>query len=159
MKSALFAVIFAVMPQIALALSCMPYGVQDAFVEAQSAKEQFVVVHGTLEFNAKQLPPRDMSNQQPEDTVLNARLRGRSLSLTGFTNSYEKPVTVVLSCAGPWCAQAEAGADVLAFVALGPDSNIITDGPCGGYLFARPTAQMLRDVTGCFRGESCAPSR
>lgn len=160
MKAALFAGCLALVPQMALALSCVPYTVQDAFVSARDAQERYVIVRGQLDFDPAQVPPRDMIKQNPDTIIVSGHLRGKSLSNSGFTHGYNKPVTVTLSCVGPWCAGAEPGSDVLAFVALEADGDdVIANHPCGGYLFMRPTAQMLRDVRQCFVSNECAAPR
>lgn len=160
MKAVLLAGCLAVVPHMALALSCVPYAVQDAFVSARDAQERYVVVRGQLDFDPAQVPPRDMTKQNPDTIIVSGHLRGKSLSNAGFTYRYDKPVTVTLSCVGPWCAGAEPGSEVLAFVALGADGDgVIANHPCGGYLFTRPTAQMLRDVRQCFAGKECVGSR
>lgn len=99
------------------------------------------------------------SNAPRKTTVVQGQLKGSSLSAKGFVTPYNKPVSVVLGCSGPWCAQVKQGAQVLAFVELSSRGNVITTGACGGYLFQEPNRKMLRDVQGCFAGKSCKRSR
>ncbi|MEH6646433.1 hypothetical protein [Sulfitobacter sp.] len=134
MKAALFAALIACTPVTATALSCMPHSVEAAFLEAQAAEARFVIVRGRLSFNARRLPKVDLNNQHatPKMTWIKAKLTGKSLSYSGFSTPYSKPVTLAVACFGPWCANVKEGSDVLAFVELGVDGGIVATNPCGG---------------------------
>lgn len=161
MKSLLLGMVLACAPVAAAALSCMPHSVELAFGQAQAAEERFVVVQGRLGFNARKLPKVDYDNQlsTPAMTLIKGELRGVSLSAAGFKTPYRSKVTLAVACYGPWCASAKAGAEVLAFVELGTDGNVISTDPCGGYLFTEPTKKMIRAVEQCYAGGSCAPTK
>lgn len=161
MKRIFLAVALACAPVAATALSCMPHSVEAAYLEAQASDAKFVVVRGSLDFNARKLPKVDYNNQQatPDLTRIDAKLTGMSLSDAGFNTPYSKPVTLAVSCFGPWCASVQQGSEVLAFVELGAQGNVIATNPCGGYLFGTPTPKMIRAVKSCFAGKTCAPLR
>jgi len=161
MRRALFALLIALTPVSAAALSCMPHSVEAAFSQAQADDASFVVVQGTLTFNTRKLPKVDFNNQAatPEMTRIKARLKGKSLGLSGFKTPYNKPVTLAVACFGPWCASAERETSVLAFVELAPQGGVIATNPCGGYLFHNPTPQMIRSVAQCLKDGACSPPR
>ncbi len=161
MRGVLFGAFFACAPVAAAALSCAPHSVEAAFLQAQAAEEQFVIVQGRLGFDAGQLPKVDYSKQQetPAMTLIDGELRGSSLSSAGFATPYQKPVTIAVACYGPWCSSAQKGTEVLAFVELGEDGNVISTNPCGGYLFTSPTQQMIRAIKSCFVGKACVPPK
>ena len=130
-------------------------------MEAQAADARFVIVRGRLQFDARKLPRVDYKNQQatPELTLVAAKLTGTSLSLAGFITPFSRPVTLEVSCYGPWCANVQRGSEVLAFVKLDPTGGVVATNPCGGNLFGTPTPKMIRAVKGCFAGKTCAPLR
>ena len=159
MKGFLFGIVLACAPVAATALSCMPHSVEAAFLQAQAAQERFVVVRGRLEFDARKLPKVDYDNQHdtPAMTLVEGELRGASLSAAGFSTPYRKNVTIAVACFGPWCASAKNGTDVLAFVEVGAEGNVISTNPCGGYLFTAPTKKMIGAGKSCFAGQACTP--
>lgn len=161
MKAFLLGAALVCAPVAAAALSCMPHSVGAAFGQAQAAEERFVIVLGRLDFNARKLPKVDYDNQQstPAMTLIKGELQGASLSAAGFKTPYRSQVTLAVACYGPWCASAKSGAEVLAFVELGADGNVISTNPCGGYLFTAPTQKMIRAVEKCFAGAACAPAK
>lgn len=150
----------ALVPVSAQALSCMPHSVQAAYLQADAAEERFVIVRGLLDFDRRALPKVDWDNQQdtPPVTEIPATLHGKSLSGGAFHLPFEKDVTLLVECIGPWCASVPEGAEVLAFVELrdGMPDRIATN-PCGGYLFPTPTPIMIRGVESCAAGEACTP--
>lgn len=161
MRGALLALLLALAPVSAVALSCMPHSVEAAYSSAQEAEERFVVVRGKLAFNTRKLPKVDYDDQAatPNMTRIKATLQGKSLGLGGFETPYHKPVTLAVACYGPWCASAQRGVEVLAFVELNPNGDVVATNPCGGYLFHNPTPKILRAVEQCMQGGPCKPSR
>lgn len=146
-------ILFACAPAAVAALSCMPPSVEAAFLQAQKANNSFVIVRGTLDFDARKLP------QANENRHIRGVLRGTSLSSEGFITPYDNQVTLFVECRGPWCGTAQTGAEVLAFVEQRGGENVISVTPCGGDAFAAPTQKMLRAVSQCFAGKSCKRSR
>lgn len=150
------AVLLALSPVSAVALSCMPHSVEAAFKEAQSAQEQFVVVQGRLDFDQKHTgKKRKKYDPKPATVVIDAQLTGQSLSHSGFSTPYAKPVRVVLECFGPWCGKVQRGGQVLAFVETRGSKRVISVNPCGGFLFHNPTKKMLSKIKQCFAGKRC----
>ena len=154
MKIAFFAALLACVPMAASALSCRRPSVEASFTEVQKDSAQFVVVRGQLDFAQHQVQTNVKKTQR-----IKAHLNGASLSRKGFATAYRKQVTLELTCVGQWCGSAQSGSDVIAFVELVAQGNVISVGPCGGRLFAKPTPKMVRAVEQCFAGKDCTPSR
>lgn len=141
----------ASVPLPALALSCMPWDVDSALRETRAGDAAYRVVSGDLDFDPALLPVTDWANQMavPPRTEIPARLTGFSVSKEGFTVPFDAEITLVIGCAGPWCASAEPGPS-LAFVQHTETGWVLEQGPCGGFHFARPDADMLAHVAGFF---------
>ncbi|KEJ90868.1 hypothetical protein [Sulfitobacter donghicola] len=157
----LAATLFALTPVSVAALSCTPHSVEAAYLEADGSEARFVVVKGQLEFDERKLPKADggVNQTPPQTTRIKARLSGSVLSRKGFKTPFNKSVTLAVHCFGPWCASAQQGGEVLAFVEQSEAGDVITTNPCGGFLFHSPTPKMIRAVKGCFAGRSCKPLR
>ena len=156
------AILALCVPVQAQALSCMPHSVEAAFMEADEAEAEFVIVRGRRDFDARALPKTDWAGQMstPEMTLIDAELIGKSLTASGFVLPYDKPVTLAVACYGPWCASAQQGSEVLAFVEQrAGERDLVSVNPCGGHLFGTPTQAMIKSVRQCFDGGACDPSR
>ncbi|WP_299564858.1 hypothetical protein [uncultured Sulfitobacter sp.] len=156
------ALIALCLPFQARALSCLPHAIEATFQEAEASEAAFVIVQGRLDFDAGALPQTDLANQNatPPMTSIDAELLGMALGASGFDVPYDQPVTLVVACYGPWCASAQEGGDVLAFVERRPGArDVVTVTPCGGYLFATPTPAMIDAVRQCFNGGACEITR
>ena len=151
--------VFLVVPLQAAALSCMPWDVENAFLQADEHPEPYLIVKGRLTFSEAELPKVDWNNQQivPPKTQLDARFEGATLAVSGKGTSYSGPVTLSIFCAGPWCPSARSGVETLAFVRRSTDGDVITQGPCGGMLFQNPSPGQIRRVKSCLKGGDCAP--
>ncbi len=143
----------------AAALSCLPHDIARTYQRIDAAPESYIAVHGTLDFDASQLPEVDMANQhaKPPETLIPARLSGEALGQIGFTRPFAGPVTLRALCFGPWCAQPPAGGNVLAFLQQSEDGFTLTVDPCGGDAFFAPAPELLDKVHRCFTGGTCQP--
>lgn len=141
------------LPLPALALSCMPWDVENAFTEADESAEAYVVVSGDLAFDVDMLPVVDWSDQiaVPPFTEIPARLTGFSLTSEGFSAPFEAEVTLKIGCAGPWCASAQPGPS-LAFLKQTPAGWVLAQGPCGGFYFGDPAQDVLARVAVMYAG-------
>ncbi|WP_371169411.1 hypothetical protein [Aliiroseovarius sp. 2305UL8-7] len=145
-----------VIPQTALALSCMPYNAIAAFKDAATADEDYVVVVGELSFDKRKLPKVDWSDQmavQP-DNILPGKIRGKSLTRKGFTNDFTRDITINVQCAGPWCASLTEGR-YLTYLKRVNGTYTLAVNPCGGFAFADPDKDTLKRVTACMQGKRC----
>ena len=149
-------------PVQALALSCAPWHVENAYQRAAESGERYVVVNGTLTFNEDALPKVDFDRQEdtPRETHIDAVLTGNSMSLTGFNRKFKRTVSLVIKCFGPWCSTASTDTPTLAFLKRGEDAFELVADPCSAMLFQNPEKDHIRRVLNCFSGGKCAaPSR
>ena len=153
------ALVLAFAPALAHALSCSPWGVTDAFIEADAAAEDYVIVQGSLRFDETLWPEVDMDRQDetPPLTVIPGRIEGHAFSRRGPDIPFATDVLVRVSCAGPWCPGPLTG-DVLAFLEKRPYGYAAHFAPCGDGVFPAPNADQIRAVTRCIRGRSCPPT-
>ncbi|MFK7939365.1 MAG: hypothetical protein AB8B82_08305 [Roseovarius sp.] len=141
-----------------LSLSCLPPDVVASYGTAAEAEERYIVVHGTLRFN-QGLLPKAIGNDSPPSTRIKAHFSGKSLSQAGFINAFDRDITLDVACFGPWCAGASSGEEYLLFLRKDVTEYTYAADPCGRFGFARPTPEMLRQVTQCISGGPCSPSR
>lgn len=143
----------------AIALSCMAPDVAQTFSALNDEPETYVVVHGTLTFDASRLPVTDWENQDatPPETLIPARLSGASLTREGFVTPFDRAITLNAICFGPWCVSIESGADVMAFVEYRDGAYVFALGPCYFTGFFAPDEAMLNTATACMRAEACEP--
>ena len=151
--------LFCCLASPALALSCMAPDVAHTFTALEAEPESYVVVHGTLTFDETLLPVTDWNRQEvtPPETPIPARLKGASLTHTGFTASFDEGITLNAICFGPWCVGAESGSDVLAFVEYRDGDYVFALGPCYFTGFFSPDQASLNQAAACMRGEACEP--
>lgn len=151
--------VLSVLAAPALALSCLPPDVARTYKQAEEAEAAYVVVLGRLTFDESRLPEVDMARQQdtPPETLIPARIAGKSLSRAGFGTAFDREITLNARCFGPWCAGARSGTEYLAFLERTERGYVLSLDPCGGFGFAEPRAEMIERVIGCFRGETCEP--
>ncbi|KIN65455.1 hypothetical protein Z945_498 [Sulfitobacter noctilucae] len=155
MRALLFAIALLA-PAPAFALSCMAPSVERSFAQFQEAEEVYIVVHGKLNFDPELLPEGMTQDPlPPELTLVSAHLKGASLTTDGFVRSYDQPVTLEVSCAGPWCGNAKTGEDIVAFVRKDEDGYALAIRPCGGAVFGSPEPEMLQQLHTCFVGKEC----
>lgn len=115
----------------------MPYGVPEALQEVIEAEEGYVAATGTLTFDEGKLPKVDMAQQDqtPPLTRISARIKGTALTKSGFTQPFNRALTLEVSCFGPWCAGAASGKRVLAFLKQTSAGYVLSTTPCGGHVF------------------------
>lgn len=150
--------VLALSPLPALALSCLPHGVADAYLEAEAAEAGYVPVLGTLSFEPELLPHMDLSGQAdvPQVTLIPARFRGDALTVRGIDQPFETDVVLEVQCAGEWCPQPAPG-QMLGFLRRTSHSYVLRTTACGGFLFGRPDAAQVAQVRDCLAGRRCAP--
>ena len=141
------------------ALSCIRPDVARSFQSMESSRDVYMIVHGQLDFDPSALPRGDKSGQTqtPARTRLQARLRGVSLGWAGFEHPFDRPVTLIAQCHGPWCANPEAGGMYLAFVKRTQEGFELWTSPCGGRAFPDPGEAQLSVAHQCLRGKRCQP--
>lgn len=155
----ILAVLFALLPLPALALSCMPYQVTDAFLDVAKAEDGYVPVLGQLSFDPDMLPKVDWNAQGdvPPKTLLPASFEGKAMTVRGVDLPFRTDVVLEVQCFGPWCPSPRPG-PVLAFLRKTSHSYVLETNACGGYLFGSPSDAQVQQVRECLAGRACAPS-
>ncbi|WP_293573595.1 hypothetical protein [Phaeobacter sp.] len=143
----------------AAALSCLPWGASDGYLQAEASDRAFLVVAGTLHFDQSALPqaPAQDPNNVPPETAIAARLAGAQLTSKGFSQPVDLALTLNIRCLGPWCGSAEDGQSYLAFVEQRPTGLVLDMRPCGGAGFADPEGTAAAEVLTCHQGGPCVP--
>lgn len=146
------------LPAPAKALSCMPYGITNAYLDAAAAKDSYVPVIGRLDFDMERLPNVDWNNQQSvsQTTLIPATFKGEALSISGISQSFATDVVLEIECAGPWCPSPRPG-QMLGFLRKTTHSYVLTVGPCDGFHFGDPNEAMVGSLNDCLRGRACVP--
>ncbi|NNK16790.1 MAG: hypothetical protein HKP51_07785, partial [Sulfitobacter sp.] len=101
--------------------------------------------------------PKNLGLDQnpPRMTHLPGRLRGSSLTKSGFVLPFDQELSLEVSCIGPWCGSARNGEDVLAFVRKDGEGYALAVSPCGGAVFGTPKPEMLKQVRSCLTTGNC----
>ncbi len=153
------AFLLCMLPVQSLALSCTPYGIQDAYLDAAESQDTYFIVRGKLSFKEDDLPKVDWNRQDdvPPITNINAHISGVHLGRLGKRGAFSENITLGVRCFGPWCASAQNG-DVVAFVRKGGNGYVLETDPCGGFLFTSPTSEQMRALQNCLDGKTCEAS-
>lgn len=138
------------MPIAAFALSCAPFDPVTAFKRAEASSSEYVILYGTLEYNGRKAPVSHEA-ARPK-TVLTARVVGQALSPRGFSVQMSAPVTLTMTCAGPWCPNLRPGPDKLMFLKRVNGAYSLTATPCASWAFSKPSAQTLDTMVSCING-------
>lgn len=152
--------LLAVLPMPALALSCLPYGVTDAYLEADISGDAFVPVLGKMQYDAAAVPQVDWKKQGevPPLTRIPAVFTGHALTERGVDMPLTTDVMLEVKCSGPWCPSPKPG-PVLAFLRkTGETSYAVSINACGGFLFGTPAPEQISAVKDCLAGRGCRPS-
>ena len=143
------------LPAQALALSCLPYGVTDAYHAADAAPEPYLIVLGALDFDEDRAP-RSHQSDTPPLTEIPARVRGHQMGANAQRVEFKAPVLLRVSCVGPWCARVEPG-KALMFLKRTDAGFELQASPCGAFLFRAPLPEDLTTVQSCLDGRACVP--
>ncbi|MEL7090851.1 MAG: hypothetical protein AAFN94_03860 [Pseudomonadota bacterium] len=151
------AVCLAFWPQGAVALSCLPWGVPNAYLAAEKADERYVPVLGKLSFSPRDLPVVDMSRQDeaPPLTKIRARFDGHALGRAGDW-AISAEIVLEVACFGPWCSRPKQG-EILGFLREDSGTYALATNPCGGFLFGSPDAGDVQQMRDCVAGRGCEP--
>jgi hypothetical protein len=160
-RRALASVVACVAAGPALALSCLPWGPTDAYLEAKHAVASYVVVEGRLHFDEGKLPKTDWDKQEltPQETNIPARVTGMALQRAGWLTPFDGAVTLQVQCYGPWCAGANDGADYVMFLEQRDAGYLLQVNPCGGFALDNSGGEAADKVLACHQGRRCRPSK
>lgn len=151
--------ILALLAQPAVALTCARPDVAASMLRAQEAAETYAVLHGTLAFDEAAMPPPVSERSPPDPAPVPARFEGLAFGAGGWA-PLAADVTILPTCAGPWCGYIPSGEDWLLIARVGADgTHAVEAAPCGGWAFMDPDAAMLEIARACATGGACEPAR
>ena len=109
--------VVAVSASPAAALSCLPWGPTDAYLEAAGSSHVYNVIAGELRFDETLLPRShsENPNDMPPLSRIPAQLTGKLLEGKHFARRVSVPAVLEVECLGPWCAGVHSGADYVMF--------------------------------------------
>lgn len=139
------------------ALSCLRPDPARSFQQAEASEQTYVIARGTLDFDGAELPEGMSTAAEDQSVSVPARLSGMGLTRDGYTVPFDRDVTLVLQCLGPWCGTATPGTEVLAFLEKDDDGYTIRQSPCGGLAFQDAPDDWYDTVATCFAGGDCTP--
>ena len=156
---ALVACLFSISANPAAALSCLPWGPGDAYLQAANSESVFNIIAGKLQFDESLLPQShsDNPNDTPPLTRIPARLSGKMLEGKYFSKRVSVPALLEVECLGPWCGGMASGADLLFFAEQRGNELIVRASACGGFTFA-DTSEVRRQILDCHLGRACEPA-
>ncbi len=155
--SALLLSSFVMTTAPALALSCMPFSIEDAYKRAAASKERYLAVHGVLTFDAHLMPDSYVVDA-PSEILIPARIKGEFMTSKGFYTPISTAVTLKVECAGPWCGGARNNTDYLAFLREAGNSYELLISPCASDAFSTPSKKDLETILQCHTGGPCEAS-
>lgn len=153
------ALAFILIGQPVLALSCLPYGVQDSWIDASAASERYIVVQGDFTLTSI-TPPRPAPKAgeplfaMPEAQTYRAQFSGLGLANATFSRPVSGRAIVTLSCVAQWCGQLPSG-PWIAFLREDGKGGYETEiGPCSSKVYA-DTPSTRGAVLSCASGGAC----
>ncbi len=153
------ALAFALIGQPALALSCLPYGVQDSWIEASEASERYIVVQGDFTLTSI-TPPRPAPKAgeplfaMPETQTYRADFQGLGLANATFSRPVSGQAIVTVNCVAQWCGQVPT-APWIAFLREDGKGGYETEiGPCSSKVYA-DRSSVRGAVLSCAAGGAC----
>jgi len=158
-----FAAVLALVASPALSLSCLPSDAAATYLRAAEAEESYIVVHGQLRFDESKLAEwvgittEGRVQQGDRSLEIPARLRGKSLSRTGFDARFDREISLKIACWGPWCGGVGSGDTYLAFLQKHDDGYTLVADPCSSWLVFPPHKAQMETLTQCIQVRSCKP--
>lgn len=155
-RALLLAILLAIQSFPVHALSCLRPEPLATYRAAEQAREPFVVLYGTLDFDADLMPPYTSDIPIDAPIPVPATFTGRGLTDAGFTHRLEaSPITLRPECAGNWCGGTAPETPSLIFAEVSKQGWIVTLGACPFWLFSNPPRDVLDTIARCFAGEAC----
>lgn len=140
----------------AAALSCVRPDPVRMYTQARDSTDTYIVVHGSLDLSGVAIPRRGYEEQQNQVlSFADIPMKGLSLSSRGFTNPFDRPITLRLSCVGPWCGGPPGEAPMIAFLQKTRQDYVLQIGPCGGWAYPTDDTAELQRIVDCHRRGKC----
>ncbi len=143
----------------AQALSCVPWGVSDAYLAAAQSNRSYAILQGRVSFDARRLPkaPSGNPNAAPPITQFRGSFDGALLGAHDFDRAVEADVVIEVQCLGPWCGKPKPGGEYLLFAEQRGRDLILRFDPCGRFAFSSDLQARRKELLDCHRGQSCVP--
>lgn len=140
----------------ASALSCLRPSVQATFAQANASASKYVLAVGRVSLApGTTLPSTGDDPNARTGYSVDARFDGDLASATGFDEKATFPLTVEVTCTGPWCGGVPQQAErMLLFVERRDDANVLVEGPCPFFALAA-TPEALAAALSCVKGGTC----
>ena len=155
MKMIVAAIAVLASAQSAIALSCIAPSVEFSYTQANDSEKAYVILEGRFDFDQRDLPQREVNNENPSDTLLDAQFTGSFFNGQTFDTPWSGPIQINAQCFGPWCSYAETGITGIAFVERTSEGYLMSLSPCGGTLFQNPTQAQRDAIIACHNGGAC----
>ncbi|MDT0681841.1 hypothetical protein RM543_04020 [Roseicyclus sp. F158] len=143
----------------AAALSCLRPDPVRIYTQARDAEEAFRIAYGQLDLSAVSFPQMESYDVGAPETrdFPGIPFEGHAITKDGFTVPVSTPVTVRLSCLGPWCPTPPGPEPMMmALEQIGDDWRVDINA-CGGDAYGQPSKGQLERVVACHRDEGdCA---
>lgn len=138
------------------ALTCANPNLGQIYAQAQKAEAPYVVVRGRASGGDQVERPRRGGKTETFGTI---RIKGRSLSQSGFSTRFDAPVTVRLDCVlDTWCAAPPKGGRAVYFLKKTGDAAYQLEvSPCGFWVAPDPGPEELDLLLRCHRTDECTP--
>lgn len=117
----------------AQALSCMAPSLAHSYAQAHDSEARFHLALGTLSIPADFTPPpppKDINQPTPYSVL--AQFTGHFGTRTGFGHAHSGPVTINVTCLGPWCGGLPGDHPQIMFLEVTQDGHTLNIGPCPG---------------------------
>ncbi|MDE4060848.1 MULTISPECIES: hypothetical protein [Phaeobacter] len=143
----------------ASALSCVPWGVPEAYLAAANSNRSYAILQGRLSFDERRLPrpPAGNPNAAPPVTQFRGSFNGDLLGARDFDQAVRADVVIEVQCMGPWCGKAKSGVEYLIFAEQRGRDLIVRFDPCGSFAFGGDVHSFRKQVLDCHRGKACVP--
>lgn len=133
----------------AVALSCMQSTAENLYNTAKSAVQIYRPVLGSFQFD-ENLAKQDPGNT-PTEREFQATFVGKTLTQAGFTLDFTTPVTVKLTCSGPWCGSLKPNWPFMAMLEARGPNHTFTVNACNGYALSAPDNRDVDRFMTCVR--------
>lgn len=142
----------------ASALSCVAPDVGGTYFAASDSPDDYVIALGYMSQTG--LPePQGSEGTGSEETrtyTVAAQFIGHVFSGAAFDLPRDFPVTVEVTCVGPWCGGHGNVENGLFFLRRdGGARHVLQSSPCRFWYFPDPTAADIRQVVACHRDGGC----
>jgi len=154
MLRVVIAVLMMVPAQNAWALSCMKHSVEQLYSRTASAKGQYLPAVGAFQFDTNVLP-KQTRRTEGQPFQFTATFEGRVYNGRKFANEFKEPVTVAVSCAGPWCGSLRPNWPMMVMLRATPTAFVFEADACASWSLNVPENKQIERFEYCAQTKSC----